>query len=197
MGTRTCGACGGRGFTTESQWRPNPAGGMGHNVTIRHNCNVCGGSGRVHVPDPPRPVQPRGGSDGRTSGGGWGFGGGGGTPWGFKKKETRRKDEKKGVIEIGSDGDLLLPWTEEELAIRQSRGAAGMLAFLAFLVVAGFVGWAGTWVATFAPPIVAAGATYLVVRRMGRGGVILVKLLLAAVVIVPVLWVVKMFMDAP
>ena len=50
---------------------------------------------------------------------------------------------------------------------------------------------------TLAPPTVASGATYLVVRRMGRAGVILLYLVLAAMVIVPVLWVVKLFMDAP
>lgn len=196
MGTRTCGACSGRGFTTESQWRPNPAGGLGHNVTIRRNCSLCSGSGRVHVPDPPRPVQPRGGSGGRTRGGGKGYAGGRGTPWGFKKKK-RPADENIGVIGIGPDGELQVPFTEEELAKRRSQGAAGMLAFLAFGGVAALVGWAGTWVATLAPPTVASGATYLVVRRMGRAGVTLTYLVLAAMVIVPVLWVVKLLMDAP
>ncbi len=197
MGTRTCGACSGRGFTTESQWRPNPAGGLGHNVTIRRNCNLCSGSGRVYVPDPPRPVQPRGGSGGRTRGGGKGSGGGRGTPWGFKKKKNRPEDENVGVIGIGPDGELQVPFTEEELAKRRSQGAAGMLAFLAFGGVAALVGWARTWVATLAPPTVASGATYLVVRRMGRAGVTLTYLVLAAMVIVPVLWVVKLLMDAP
>ncbi len=101
------------------------------------------------------------------------------------------------MIGIGPEGELQIPFTEEELAKRRSQGAAGMLALLAFSVVGLLVGYAGTWVATLAPPTVASGATYLVVRRMGRAGVILLYLVLAAMVIVPVLWVVKLFMDAP
>jgi hypothetical protein len=119
-------------------------------------------------------------------------------PWGFKKKKKTKAagpGRHVGTVETGPDGDLLLPWTAEELATRRSRAAGGMFAFLAFAAVVIPLGFTGTWVGTLAPPSIAAGVTYLIVRRMGRTGVLLANLLLVAVALVPILWVVSLFID--
>jgi hypothetical protein len=121
---------------------------MGHNVTIRRNCNACGGSGKVWAPDPPRPPRPP-------------------KPPKRPKPRKRGNGDDIGVITIGEDGEIQEappPPTREQ----RERAAAATVAFATFLGVALIVSWQGTLWSTLGPPLLAAGTVYLVLRRFPR-----------------------------
>ena len=162
MGKRTCTICGGRGSTTTSEWRPNPMGGLGQNVTVRRSCNGCGGSGSVWAPDPPRVPRPkRGSSKKRQASKGKSSAGKAKVPRGFVRKKSKAGAETVGTFSLDESGELRVEPTQEEI----DRAGAALFSLLAAMGIGIAVGYqVNIWV-SLAFPVVGGGAVYWLLRK--------------------------------